>query len=343
MKNIRKRKDGRYEWRKTINHVSYQKIHKNKKELEKQVRNILKRITITPIKTTGTTFTELANNWFNLYKKDIKSSQRYKTYIDKRFATLEIFNQPIHKITYEQLQNFLFSIKEHRVASYCFYIIKGTFKEALKKDLIKKDISLLLDTPKNKTIKGEHFTHNEQKLIIENLDKSDMKYEILFYLLTGCRRNEGKDLEEKDINYEKQVIFINGTKTKSAQRYIPISKKFAEILKTNFKNMFNYSIKYYNNHFKTFLESLNIKGKSIHTLRHTYNTNLYYLDVKDKERQHYMGHSSIVVTNDIYTHLDPTITKEDILNLYKDLYPKLWPKIWPKNFAKKSTFQEFYS
>ena len=41
----------------------------------------------------------------------------------------------------------------------------------------------------------------------------------------------------------------------------------------------------------------------------------------DKQRQEYLGHSSIAITNDIYTHLDPTITKEDILNLYIDLYP----------------------
>ena len=321
MKNIRKRTDGRWEWRKTINHVQYQKINKNKKELEKQVRNVLKLITIPKTKQTELSFTKIALDWFTKYKQDIKTNQRYKNYIENRFATLTIFNQPINKITYEQLQNFLFSIKEHRVASYCFYIIKGTFKEALKRDLIKKDISLLLDSPKNKTIKGEHFTFKEQKLIIENLNKTNIKYEILFYLLTGCRRNEGINLNEKDINYEKQNIFINGTKTKSAQRYIPISSKFANILKVNFKNMFNYGEKYYNKHFKKFLESLNIKNKSLHSLRHTFNTNLYYLNVKDKERQYYMGHSSIIVTNDIYTHLDPTITKEDILNLYKDLYP----------------------
>ena len=38
-------------------------------------------------------------------------------------------------------------------------------------------------------------------------------------------------------------------------------------------------------------------------------------------RQAYLGHASIKTTNDIYTHLDPTITREDIIKLYEDLYP----------------------
>ena len=47
-----------------------------------------------------------------------------------------------------------------------------------------------------------------------------------------------------------------------------------------------------------------------------------------------MGHGSIVITNDIYTTLDPNITKKEILNLYKDSYltfdPNFDPKVDPK-------------
>ena len=66
---------------------------------------------------------------------------------------------------------------------------------------------------------------------------------------------------------------------------------------------------------------LNIENAPPHSLRHTFSTNLYYLGVPDKERQAQLGHASIVITNDIYTHLDPTITKNDILELYGEWYP----------------------
>ena len=72
---------------------------------------------------------------------------------------------------------------------------------------------------------------------------------------------------------------------------------------------------------KDFFAEVGIKGGTVYRLRHTFATNLYYLQVPDKERSVYMGHYSSVLTNDIYTDFDPNIKKEDILNLYRDLYP----------------------
>lgn len=319
MKNIRLRQDGRYEWRKQINGINYQKINKNKKELEKQVRILLKGQKETlKITQTSNTFINIAWNWYNLYKKNIKSHDKYENYIKSKFETNKMFNQDINKITYAELEYFINSITEHRVASYCYFIIVGVYKEAFKLDYVKKDISKLITKPKNKTIKGNQFTIKEQKLILDNLDKTEIKHEILFYLLTGCRRSEAFNYS---IQEETSNIFINGTKTENSKRFVPISSKYLNILKENRSIMFKFKERYYNRKFKQFLDLLNIKGKSIHSLRHTYSTNLYYLGVSDKQRQLYLGHSSIVITNDIYTHLEPNVKKEDILNLYKDLYP----------------------
>lgn len=319
MKNIRKRSDGRYEWRKQINHIHYQKINKNLKVLEKEVRNILKLIKPTTNVIKHCSFMELANEWCELTKKGIKTYRHYVGILKNRFANNSIFSQDIASITYQQLEFFLANIKEHRTASYCYFVIKGVFTEAYKRDLIKKNIVEFVTKPKNKSVKGTQFTFAEQKLILTHLDESGMGKEILFYLLTGCRRNEAYDVK---IDFEQLTIFINGTKTASSKRFVPISKKYAEILKKEFSTMFKRNDRYYNEKFKQFMEKLQIENKSIHTLRHTFSTNLYYLGVPDKQRQSYMGHSSIVVTNDIYTHLEPNLKKANLLNLYKDLYPE---------------------
>ena len=173
----------------------------------------------------------------------------------------------------------------------------------------------------NKNI-GVWFNIAEQKLILDNIDKSNMKYEILLYVLTGCRRSEALRLKLDNIDFNNYSLFVDGTKTKSAKRYIPISQRLADILKEHLSSMFKFNKSWYSKTFQDYLKSLGIKNKKLHDLRHTFNTNLYYLGVPDKERQYYMGHSSIVMTNDIYTHLDPNVKKDDILNLYKDLYPK---------------------
>ena len=316
MKNIRKRVDGRWEYRKMKNKTTYSIIRNTQKELLKAIKQF--SVGKTAGQTTNKSFYFLATEWYNLFKKDqIKTDIRYSQVINSKFD-INLFHVNINKITIDELQYFLNSIKEHRTAKYVYHIIKGVFKFALQKDLIKKDISQFLQAPKNKGKRGEAFTLEEQKLIIHNLDKTSIKYEILFYLLTGCRREEAKNVKILPNN----TIFIDGTKTTSARRYVKISPAFKTILDEHFDEMFQLHSDIYSRYFKNFINSLGIYGKTLHDLRHTFSTNLYYLGVPDKERQYYMGHASIVMTNDIYTTLDPNITKEDILKLYNNLYPE---------------------
>ena len=323
MKNIRKRKDGRYEWRKQINLIPYQIINKNKKVVESKVRQLLKQLknnyqTIQKTKT----FINLAWQWFNTYKKEIKSGSRYSGILKLKFDNNPIFSKEINKITYEELEYFITHIKEHRQKAYCYYIIKGVYEEANKLKLIKENISQIISKPKNQSETGNWFTIKEQKLILDNLHMTPIKNEIMFYLMTGCRREEAINIKSNDINFDNNTIYINGTKTKKSKRYVNISNKYAEILKNNFENMFKKTNDYYTKTFQNFITHLGITNKKLHDLRHTFSTNLFYLEIPDKKRQYLLGHSSISITNDIYTHLDPNIKKEDILNLYKDLYPE---------------------
>ena len=323
MKNIRKRIDGRYEWRKQINHVQYQKINKNKKELEKEVALILKRIKGTiQLPQTSTSFISVAWHWYNTYKKDLRSGSRYNGIIKSKFDNNPIFNQAISRITYQELEHFITSIKEHRNRAYCYYVIKGVYEEAIKLKYTRENLSTLISKPKNEGEIGDWFTIREQKLILDNLNQTPIKNEILFYLMTGCRRREALNVKFEDINFDNNTIFINGTKTKKAKRYVNISSKYAKILKANFVDMFTHGQDYYTKKFQEYLISLGIQNKKLHDLRHTFSSNLFYLEVPDKKRQYLLGHSSIAITNDIYTHLDPNIKKKDILNLYKDLYPE---------------------
>lgn len=71
-------------------------------------------------------------------------------------------------------------------------------------------------------------------------------------------------------------------------------------------------------------------NKKLHDLRHTFSSNLFYLEVPDKKRQYLLGHSSIAITNDIYTHLDPNIKKQDILNFIKIYTLNFDPTFSPK-------------
>lgn len=57
-----------------------------------------------------------------------------------------------------------------------------------------------------------------------------------------------------------------------------------------------------------------------HMFRHTYATNLYYAGIDIKTAQNLLGHASIQMTMDIYTHLDSKkiTTAGDKLNAFFD-------------------------
>lgn len=320
MKHIRQRQDGRWEYRITKNCKTTSIYAKTQKQLLSKIKK-LKQADNQQLVVIDKTFIYLARTWYQKFKQGIKSANIYHLYIEKYFI-VELFNKNIGDIQYSELQDFLLSVSnKNRVADYCYLIIKGVYEYAIKLDYIKKDLSKIIDKPKNRTIKGRPFKIKEQRLILENLDKTPIANEILFYILVGCRREEALFVTEEDIDYEKLTVFIDGTKTGNAKRTVPISKAFAEILKKNFSAMFKMKKRYYTDKFREYLELLNLKGK-LHWLRHSYSTNLYYLGVPDKQRQYYLGHGSIVITNDIYTTLDPSITKEDVVNLYNKLYPE---------------------
>lgn len=324
MKNVSKRTDGRWQYRKVINGTRIYVYANTQKELLQKIKK-QKTQRLTKINVTTKIAIDLINEWYVKYKSNIKSAVNYKYCIKKYFANNVIFKKDINKLTYIELETFLQSIKEHgRTQKYCYYVLKGTFEYAYKIKVIKENIIPELTKPKHKSKKGSSFSLKEQKLLLENLDRSGMKYEILFYLLIGCRRSEAKLITLNDIDFENNSIFVKGTKTETdaIDRYVPFSNSLKKILQENFKNMFKYRSDTYTTKFNAYLKFINIENHKLHDLRHTFSTNLYYLGVPDKERQYYLGHKSIAITNDIYTHLDPNITKEQILNLYKDLYPE---------------------
>lgn len=163
------------------------------------------------------------------------------------------------------------------------------------------------------------FAFAEQKIIIKNLKNDTLSNRILFYLLTGSRPSEIKCVEQIKNDY----IFINGTKTGSAARWVKVSPKFSNLLKKQNEKFFNFNVKRFRESYQNFIKSIGINRKcDVYTLRHTFATNLFYLEVPDKTRSAFLGHSKTEITNDVYTTLDPTLTASDIRMLYGDLYPE---------------------
>ena len=333
MKNITKRKDGRYMGRFTHNKKRYFVYDTNKKTCYKKLIELKTKLTGEIPKhreSPKTNFFDFAKMWFEKFKKyNLKDKTRkmYETCL-KHFEPL---NKDFKEIKTLDIQILINKLGNTRTKEIAYMTLNQIFKKAIELKVIKENLFIGITKGKIERQEKTSFTIEEQKKILSNLQQDKFTNLILFYLLTGVRKSEAITFKKENI--KDGFIYIEGTKTKNAKRFIKISKEYQKILESYNEEPFKFSEDYISKKFREFLKELGIKG-NVHKLRHTFSTNLHYLGASDKERQTFLGHSSSVITNDIYTHLDPTIKKEDIVNLYKGLYPCFWHQFWHHEFSQ---------
>lgn len=223
------------------------------------------------------------------------------------------------------------------------YVIKPKSKD--KDDKIKFYTKDELQTILNYL---ESRTHSEDEL----QRHQEFFYYCLVRLLafSGLRINEALALEWSDIDFNSCALSVNKTlsraekgfksstpKTKASVRTIPLDTKTMQVLKawrTIHKEMLfmngkrselvfsNYLgvVISYTNHWRqveTRLNKTDVTPLSFHAFRHTHASLLFASGVSMKEAQARLGHSSIQMTMDIYTHVTADQQTETVEKLSK--------------------------
>lgn len=203
-------------------------------------------------------------------------------------------------------------------------VIKSILNIAVNNDFVAKNVAQSIKIPTFKSQEKRPLSLEEQ-LKIEN---STNKYKdfFVFLLYTGLRKGEIAALTWDDIDFKNNLIKVNkaisfdtnkgtkkGTKT-DANRIIPILDKIRPILETRANKKESKYVFYKQDKdqlsdiaIKRMLESFKKETGvefSLHQLRHTFCTMLYYSGISTKKAQQLMGHKSLKVTLEIYTHLD---------------------------------------
>lgn len=152
-----------------------------------------------------------------------------------------------------------------------------------------------------------------------DFEKSRLKVE------RSYKRVPNPDYDEKSKS-SKTIIMELPPKTKNSIRTIPILPNELNLLKSHRKAQLETKFKYgqaYNDNdlifttdlgkpidsrnlsrsFSETLKSIGIPHKKFHSLRHTYATRLFELDINAKTVSKLLGHSNISITLDIYTHV----------------------------------------
>ena len=322
-KNVRLRKDGRFEWQKMIAGVWHREIDADYRRLktkivahERELKKILKHTRFA-----GRLKKELPI-LFDLCKASIQANRRDAAGLHGlQRKHLSKLTKPIDEYSKADILIFLNTLPIQPIIAY--QVLRLTFAEAAEEGIIERNPIATLKCPKFDRVKGRWFTLSEQKIIHARKHESGMADEIDFYLMTGCRANEALYCVP---DFEKCLVYVERSKIDGTSGNVKISAEYCKILKEKWHTMFKAGNgQKYGAMFRAFLKGISLKQKelSLHSLRHTFCSNLYYLGAPDKYRQHAMGHKDSRMTSDRYTTYDPNITKQDILAIYNEnlVYP----------------------
>ena len=218
--------------------------------------------------------------------------------------------------------------------------IKQNINQALIEGYINRDITISIKIITKKPLEKRSLTRDEVDAI-KNASLSPKQRVFLDIMHhTGLRKGEALALKKEDIDVFKKVIkinkslyykendaFIKEPKSRAGYRNVPIPNALIKELGVYIQNLNtdilfpmnsgNYMTK---SSFRKFWDSIisclgeqmeeKPSGITPHIFRHTYATNLYRSGIDEKKAQYFLGHSSIQMTMDVYTHLD----KQEVTN-----------------------------
>ena len=213
-----------------------------------------------------------------------------------------------------------------------------------------REVILPRNTQKAKREKVKHFENQELKKFLDyldslNLDKFRYYYENTLYkflLATGCRINEALALSWSDIDLDNAVVHItktlnykqetNSPKSKTSLRDIDIDQATVSMLKQyrlrqtkeawkigkSESVVFSDFIHEYPNNrtlqtrLRTHFKRAKVINIGFHGFRHTHASLLLNSGIPYKELQHRLGHSTLSMTMDIYSHLSKENAKKAV-------------------------------
>ena len=213
-----------------------------------------------------------------------------------------------------------------------------------------REVILPRNTQKAKREKVKHFDNEDLKRFLQYLDTLDVSryryyYENTLYkflLATGCRINEALALSWSDIDLDNAIVHItktlnynqelNSPKSKSSYRDIDIDQATVSMLKQyrlrqtmeawkigkSENIVFSDFIHEYPNNrtlqtrLRTHFKRANVTNIGFHGFRHTHASLLLNSGIPYKELQHRLGHSTLSMTMDIYSHLSKENAKKAV-------------------------------
>ena len=209
-------------------------------------------------------------------------------------------------------------------------IIHATLHKALKQavrwSLVPRNVAEAVNAPKPAKKEIEPLTVDQAKKLLQTAKETQPRLYALYVLAvsTGMRSGELLGLQWRDVDLKagmlqvRRTVFngnVNSPKTAHSSRSIRLAKTATDALNQHprksewvFPTSVGTSLSVHNLHnrsWKPLLKSAGLPNIRFHDLRHTCATLLLTMAVHPKVVQELLGHTSIQITLDTYSHLLP--------------------------------------
>lgn len=289
-------------------------------------------------------FFDYYERWIEVYKSGaVREVTMNKYRMTHRWLIRLVPNltlEELDRIEYQKLLNEYAKTHERQTTMDFHHQMKGAILDAVDEGLIDRDPTrkaiIKGKTPRAK--KTKYLNQFQLQTLLSNLELKEevnWDYFILLVAKTGMRFSEALGLTPEDFNFRQQSVSISKTwdykgeggflltKNHSSIRKVQIDWQtviqFAELIKglPEDKPIFvKENQKIYNSTINDKLERLckksNVPVISIHGLRHTHASLLFFAGVSTPSVARRLGHSSINTTQKTYLHIIQELENKDV-------------------------------
>lgn len=275
------------------------------------------------------------NDYFNIY---IKESLGKKKLVDIR-------GEHVQRL-YNSLVKRGMALSSIKVVSA---ILSGCFKQAMKNGLIERNPVLMATLPKGNARRQRRvFTKEEQDIFMEYAKDSYLNNLFALAIRTGLRGGEIRGLKLSDVDKAAELLRIQRTlkyatgrgffedapKTVTSRRDIPLTKDVTAIIDKQ-KQVYGEKVlridgyifhlpdgtpisrERLQNEIDRIIKRIKADDKEFerftpHCFRHTFATRAIENGMKPQTLKTILGHSTLAMTMDLYSHVLPTTRAEEM-------------------------------
>ena len=327
-----------------------------KKEAERFLRQQIEDVESTIYtKTTRCTVGAYLLNWLEEYSRNLEQNtiNGYRNNIENHIIPViglifldKLTPSDIDKV-FEKMNNQGLSGTTQK---YVYAVLRKAFNHAVKRRTIPCNVMTYVDVPKKSRFVPNVLNQEQLQILNLHLKETDIYIPILICMTLGLRRGEMLGLRWSDIDFQAKIIHIqrsvtpskNGyviseTKTNTSNRFLQLPDVLITELQklSNKQKEFNLfkedgyinidstgeiiSAGVLQKKFKKALADCSLPDIRIHDLRHSFATLMLGNNVPMKITSQMLGHSSIGITSDIYTHV-LTDMQKNATNILSDIF-----------------------